>query len=64
MGNFFGLERKERRRDRYANAPEYREREKQRRWEFAQNNLEYKEKRKLYMREYRKRQKETEAEEE
>ena len=51
------------RRRKYAEDPEYREREKERRWEFARDNPEYKEKRKLYMREYRRRKK-AEAEEE
>ena len=51
------------RRDRYANDPEYRALEKQRRKEFAQDNPDYKEKRRVYMREYRKR-KQAEGEEE
>ena len=37
--------------------PEYRALEKQRRREFARDNPEYREKRRLYMREYRKRKK-------
>ena len=45
------------------NDPEYRVLEKQRRREFAQDNPDYREKRRLYMREYRKR-KQAEAEEE
>ena len=45
------------------NDPEYRALEKQRRREFAQDNPEYKEKRRLYMQEYRRRKK-AEAEEE
>ena len=47
--------RKAARRERYANDPEYRALEKQRRKEFAQDNPDYKQKRTEYMREYRKR---------
>ena len=45
------------RRERYANDPDYREREKQRRKEFAENNPDYTRERREYMREYRKRKK-------
>ena len=53
--------RKAARRERYAekrreNDPEYRALEKQRRREFAQDNPDYKEKRTVYMQEYRKRE--------
>ena len=49
--------RKAARRERYANDPAYRALEKQRRREFAQDNPEYREKRRLYMQEYRRRKK-------
>ena len=39
------------------NDPEYRALEKQRRREFAQDNPDYKEKRRVYMQEWRKRKK-------
>ena len=49
--------RKAARRERYAEDSEYRALEKQRRREFARDNPDHREKRRLYMQEYRRRKK-------